>query len=158
MTCKCSVMGNWKQLQCCAVLGWGQCTVAVYLTSRSLVLASIKQRGGGGWSLVFIAPRTKVCTKHEPRHPQCSPLNKCKYAGHTPWNNGKSGAKLVLTSSTTPGLQIRVIGCHVAMPRSHWSAVPTPLFIYISQLLRDSFSVSQQPPIWDPPSHYSMAI
>ena len=24
----------------------------------------------------------------------------------TPWNNGKSGAKLVLTSSTTPGLQI----------------------------------------------------
>ena len=23
-----------------------------------------------------------------------------------PWNNGKSGAKLVLTSSTTPGLQI----------------------------------------------------
>ena len=26
----------------------------------------------------------------------------------------------------------------------------------ISQLLRDSFSVSQQPPIWEPPSHYSM--
>ena len=33
---------------------------------------------------------------------------------------------------------------------------PTHLFIYISQLLRDSFSVSQQPPIWEPPSHYSM--
>ena len=48
------------------------------------------------------------------------------------------------THSTTPGL--RVIGCRVAVPRSHWSAVPTPLFIYISQLLRDSFSVSQQPP------------
>ena len=26
----------------------------------------------------------------------------------------------------------------------------------ISQLLRDAFSVSQQPPIWEPPSHYSM--
>ena len=26
----------------------------------------------------------------------------------------------------------------------------------ISQLLRDSFSVSQQPRIWEPPSHYSM--
>ena len=26
----------------------------------------------------------------------------------------------------------------------------------ISQLLRDSFYVSQQPPIWEPPSHYSM--
>ena len=51
---------------------------------------------------------------------------------------------------------IRVIGCRVAVPRSHWSAVPTPLFIYIAQLLRDSFSVSQQPPIWEPPSHYSM--
>ena len=72
------------------------------------------------------------------------------------WNNGKSGAKLDLTSSTTPGLQIRVIGCRVAVPRSYWSAVPTSLFIYISQLLRDSFSVSQQPPIWEPPSHYSM--
>ena len=73
------------------------------------------------------------------------------------WNNGKSGAKLDLTSLTTPGLQIRVIGCRVAVPRSYWSAVPTPLFIYISQLLRDSFSVSQQPPIWEPPSHYSIA-
>ena len=72
------------------------------------------------------------------------------------WNNGSSGAKLDLTSSTTPGLQIHVIGCCVAM-RSYWSAVPTPLFIYISQLLRDSFSVSQQPPIWEPPSHYSMS-
>ena len=60
------------------------------------------------------------------------------------------------TSSTTPRQQIRVIGFHVAVPRSYWSAIPTPLFIYISQLLRDSFSVCQQPPIWDPPSHYSM--
>ena len=34
-----------------------------------------------------------------------------------------------------------MIGCCVAVPRSHWSAVPTALFIYISQLLRDSFSV-----------------
>merc|ERR1712214_68549 len=60
------------------------------------------------------------------------------------------------TSSTTAGLQIRVIGCCVAVPCSYWSAVPTPLFIYISQLLRDFFTVSQQPPIWEPPSHYSM--
>ena len=50
-----------------------------------------------------------------------------------------------------------VIGCRVTLPRSHWSAVPTPLFDNITQLLRDSFSVSQQPPIWEPPSHYSMA-
>ena len=28
----------------------------------------------------------------------------------------------------------------------------------ISQLLRDKFFVSQQPPIWEPPSHYSMAL
>ena len=49
-----------------------------------------------------------------------------------------------------------MIGCSVAVPRSYWSDVPTLLFIYISQLLRDSFSVSQQPPIWEPPSHYSM--
>ena len=49
-----------------------------------------------------------------------------------------------------------MIGCRVALPHSYWSAVPTPLFIYIYQLFRDSFSVSQQPPIWEPPSHYSM--
>ena len=40
-----------------------------------------------------------------------------------------------------------VIGCRVAMPCSHWSALPTPLFDNISQLLGDSFSVSQQSPI-----------
>ena len=51
-----------------------------------------------------------------------------------------------------------VIGCRVAVLRSHWSAVPTLLFIYKSQLLRDSFFVSQQPPIWEPPSHYSMHL
>ena len=49
-----------------------------------------------------------------------------------------------------------MIGCCVAVLRSHWSAVPTLLFIYKSQLLRDSFFVSQQPPIWEPPSHFSM--
>ena len=72
------------------------------------------------------------------------------------WNNGKEVPRLDLTSLTMPGQQIRVIGCRVAVPHSHWLAVPTLLFIYISQLLRDSFSVSQQPPIWEPPSHYSM--
>ena len=72
------------------------------------------------------------------------------------WNNGKEVPRLDLTSLTMPGQQIRVIGCRVAVPHSHWSAVPTLLFIYISQLLRDSFFVSQQPPIWEPPSHYSM--
>ena len=44
-----------------------------------------------------------------------------------------------------------MIGCHVALP-----AVPIPLFDNISQFLRDSFSISQQPPIWEPPSHSSM--
>ena len=53
------------------------------------------------------------------------------------WNNGKEVPRLDLTSSTMPGQQIHVIGCRVAVPRSHWSAVPTLLFIYISQLLRD---------------------
>ena len=85
-----------------------------------------------------------------------------------PWNKGKSGAQLDLTSLITPRLQIlkvdhtrtviHVIGCRVAVPRSYWSVVPIPLFIYISQLLRDSFSVSQQPHIWEPPSHYSMPV
>ena len=50
-----------------------------------------------------------------------------------------------------------VIGCHVGMPRSHWSAVSTLLFDNISQLLRDSFSVSQQPPICEFPSHSSLS-
>ena len=49
-----------------------------------------------------------------------------------------------------------MIGCRVTVPRYYWSAVPTLLFIYISQLLKNSFSVSQQPPIWEPPSHYSI--
>ena len=40
--------------------------------------------------------------------------------------------------------------------KSYWSAVPTPLFDNISQLLSDSFSVSQLPLIWEPPFHYSM--
>ena len=40
------------------------------------------------------------------------------------WNNGKSGAKLDLTSLTTPGLQIRVIGCRVSMTHSCISATP----------------------------------
>ena len=51
-----------------------------------------------------------------------------------------------------------VIGCHVAMPRSHWSAVSTPLFNNISQLLRDSFSVTKQPPICEFPSHSSLSL
>ena len=95
----------------------------------------------------------------------------------TAWNNGKEVPRLDLTSSTTPGQQI-----HYGLPhpdskynKSMWLAdvspchapigrlSPLPCLItqqlhvcYISQLLRDSFSVSQQPPIWEPPSHYSM--
>ena len=59
------------------------------------------------------------------------------------WNNGKSGAKLYLTSSTTTGLQIHTVDhtrtanpcdwlpcCRAAL---HWSAIQTPLFIYISR-------------------------
>ena len=51
-----------------------------------------------------------------------------------------------------------VIGCCVAVPRSHWLAVPTPLFDNISQLFGDSFSVSQQPPICEFPSHSSLIL
>ena len=81
-----------------------------------------------------------------------------------PWNNGKEVSRLDLTSLTTPGQQIHKFDhtrtanlCDWLLCRS--AAVPLVgclLFIYISQLLRDSFSVSQQPPIWEPPSHYSM--
>ena len=52
-------------------------------------------------------------------------------------------AKILKTTS-----QLRFYICHMS--------VGDNLFFYISQLLRDSFSVSQQPPIWEPPSHYSM--
>ena len=41
------------------------------------------------------------------------------------WNNEKEVPRLDLTSSTTPGQQIRVIGCHVAVPCSHFLTVPT---------------------------------
>ena len=51
-----------------------------------------------------------------------------------------------------------VIGCRVAMQCSHWSAVSTPLFDNISQLLRDSFSETQQPPICEFPSHSSLQL
>ena len=50
-----------------------------------------------------------------------------------------------------------VIGCRVAVPHSHWSIVPTLLFIYISQFFGDSFSVSQEPPIGKFPSHSSLS-
>ena len=66
-----------------------------------------------------------------------------------PWNNGKEVPRLDLTSLTTPGQQIHKfdhtrtanqcdwLPCrHAALPL-HWLAVPTLLFIYISQLLRD---------------------
>ena len=49
------------------------------------------------------------------------------------------------TSSTTPGQQIRVIGCRVAVPHSHWSAVPTPLFIYIPVVEGLIFCISATP-------------
>ena len=54
-----------------------------------------------------------------------------------------------------------MICCRVPVPFSHCSPLPCLItrqlhVCYISQLLRDSFSVSQQPPIWEPPSHYSM--
>ena len=80
-----------------------------------------------------------------------------------PWNNGKSGAKLDLTSSTTPVLQIHTVDhtrtanpcdwlpCHHATLPLVGCPHSTLLFIYISQLLWDLFSVSQQPPIWEPP-------
>ena len=41
------------------------------------------------------------------------------------------------THSTTPGL--RVIGCCVAVPRSHWSAVPTPLFEHTPSLNKEYY-------------------
>ena len=148
---------------CCAGLGpvYGSCVSHQQEPGSCLHQAA----GGGGWSLVFIAPRTKVCTKHEPRHPQCSPLNKCKYAGHhTPWNNGKSGAKLVLTSSTTPGLQIHKFDhSRTANP---WDWLPcrraalllvgcpqSLVYLHLPVIEGLIFCISA---IWEPPSHYSM--
>ena len=57
---------------------------------------------------------------------------------------------------TMPGQQICVIGCRIAVTIGRLSPLSCLYTIYMSQLLRDSFSVSQQPPIWEPPSHYSM--
>ena len=98
---------------------------------------------------------------------------------HRSWNNGKEVPRLdLLTSLTTPGQQKHYGQPHpdskynksmllAAVSQCHASIIgrlsPLPCLItwqlhvcYISQLLRDSFSVSQQPPIWEPPSHYSM--
>ena len=78
------------------------------------------------------------------------------------WNNGKSGAKLVLTSSTTPGLQIHkfdhsrtanpcdwLLCCRAALP-----LVGCPHSIVYSHLPVVEGLISL---IWEPPSHYSMS-
>ena len=60
------------------------------------------------------------------------------------WNNGKSGAKLDLTSSTTTGLQIHTVDHTRTANLCDWlpcRRATLPL-VGISQLLRDSFSVS----------------
>ena len=56
-----------------------------------------------------------------------------------------------------------MIGCHVAVPCSHWSAVPTPLFDNMAAACLQHFPVVEglifcisATPIWKPPSHYSM--
>ena len=88
---------------------------------------------------------------------------------YVPWNNGKEVPRLDLTSSTMPGQQISQVQPHPDSKynKSMWLAdvspchapigrlSPLPCLItqqlhvcYISQLLRDSFSVSQQLGIW----------
>ena len=65
-----------------------------------------------------------------------------------PWNNGKEVPRLdhAWTANTLrltkPALPL--ISCPHSLVWKHGS------------LLRDSFSVTQQPPIWEPPSHHSM--
>ena len=95
------------------------------------------------------------------------------------WDNGKEVPRLDLTSSTMPGQKIHYGRPHPESKynKSVWLAAVSPCrtpigrlspllclitrrlhVCYISQLLRDSFSIFQQPPIWKPPSHYSMVL
>ena len=67
----------------------------------------------------------------------------------TPWNNGKE-----ITSYSFD----HVWTSNIVFPTMLGRLIIVSDNNNISQLLRDSFSVSQQqqPPIWEPPSHYSM--
>ena len=96
-----------------------------------------------------------------------SKLNQLCSSNIKPWNNGKEVPRLDLTSLTTPWQQVHYVRPHPDSKynKSVWLAAvspcrapigrlsPLPCLItwqlhvcYISQLLRDSFSVSQQPP------------
>ena len=85
-----------------------------------------------------------------------------------PWNNGKSGAKLDLTSSTTPGLQIHTVDHTRTANLCDWLAMspcrapigqlsPLPCLFKSPSCWRTHFLyLSDPPPIWEPPSHYSI--
>ena len=79
------------------------------------------------------------------------------------WNNGNEVPRLDLRSSITPGQQIQKFDhTRTANPcdwlpccRAAFPLVGCPHSLVNFHL---SFSVYQQPPIWEPPSHYSMAV
>ena len=84
------------------------------------------------------------------------------------WNNGKSGAKLDLTSSTTPGLQMHKFDhTRTANPcdrlqccRAALLLVGCPhslVYLHLPVVEGLIFCVSGHP-IWEPPSHYSLDI
>ena len=47
---------------------------------------------------------------------------------------------------------------NATFPRTGGLPCLITLQLHLLQLLGDSFSLSQQPPIWEPPSHYSMIL
>ena len=80
------------------------------------------------------------------------------------WNNGRSGAKLDLTSSTTPGLQIYTLNHTQAVcdwlpcRRAVLPLVGCPhslVYLHLPVVEGLIFCISATP-IWEPPSHYSM--
>ena len=86
--------------------------------------------------------------------------------GKKSWNNEKSGAKLDLTSSTTPGLQIhKVDHIQTANPcdwlpcrRAVLLLVGCPhslVYLHLPVVEGLIFCISATP-IWEPPSHYSI--
>ena len=77
-----------------------------------------------------------------------------------PWNNGKSGAKLDLTSSTTPGLQIHTVDHIRTANPCDWLLCCRAALLLVGcphSLVYLHLPVVDGLIFWEPPSHYSMA-
>ena len=124
------------------IIGWWQrkrnCNL-VWISSDYLSRCSHSRCSAAGAGLWPRWWNEMKCTARPPTHGRMGTLVRNILSGQ-PKKMSKGLVNQTIKMSRV------VIGCHVAVPRSHWSAVPTPLFDNISQLLRDSISVSQQPP------------